>query len=76
VLADIDRYYSDRSEDDESVVTALTLRLASPSPRDQQTLSELPRYKKLAPRWQSWAEVAGVCADLAQRLAEPGGVDV
>lgn len=68
VLADIDRYYIDRSGDEESVVSTLAPRLAHPTPRDRQTLGELARYKGLTERWQDWNETRRVCADLAQAI--------
>lgn len=68
VLDRIDTFYVDRSGDDESVVTALVPRLASPNPRDRRTLGELPRYKGLTERWQDWNETLRVCGDLAQLM--------
>lgn len=74
VLADIDRYYLDRSGDAESVVSTLVPRLAHPTPRDRPTLGELPRYKGLLERWQDWDETLGVCADLAQAILCGGDI--
>lgn len=68
VLQGIDRYYVDRSGDPASVLTSLVLALADPSPRDPDVIEELPRYKRLDPRWHDWAEVLSVCRDLALRL--------
>ena len=75
ILSDIDGFYTDRSGDDESVVSTLVPRLARPEPRDRQTLAELARYKGLIPRWQKWSETQRVCRDLAQAMLV-GGDDV
>lgn len=68
-LRPIDEYYDDRSEQDGSVLTALVERLARPAPRDHHVIGELPRYKKLAPRWHEWSAVVAVCEELALRLS-------
>lgn len=70
VLSRLDDYYVDRSEDEESVVSALVVRLAHPTPRDRSALADLQHYKGLVARWQDWSEVTRVCADLAQRLLQ------
>lgn len=57
VLRDIDSYYVDRSETDESVLTTLVLRLATPEPRDPEVTTQLKNYKGLVPRWQEWGAV-------------------
>jgi hypothetical protein len=67
-LADIDSYYVDRSGESSSVLTALVLRLAEPTPSDPDVLTELPRYKGLAQRWHQWDDVVHVCRELALRL--------
>lgn len=69
-LRDIDDYYVDRSGDDDSVLTALVLRLADPRPADVHVTKELPRYKGLVSRWQHWDDVIGACQNLALCLAE------
>lgn len=68
VLTDIGRYYDDRSEVEESVASEVAVKLASPDPRDQRTIAELPRYKGIIARWQDWGEVRRVCAELAQQM--------
>jgi hypothetical protein len=73
VLARIDDYYVDRSGQEGSVLTSLVLRLAAPAPRDVAVTRELPRYKRLAPRWHEWSAVVEACADLALRLAGGAG---
>lgn len=69
VLAGIDDYYRDRSDEHGSVLTALVARLAEPAPRDPEVVDELPRYKGLDPRWHRWSDVVEVCQELALRLA-------
>lgn len=70
VLARLDDFYVDRSEDEESVVSALVVRLAHPTPRDRSAPADLQHYKGLVARWQDWSEVTRVCADLAQLLLQ------
>ncbi len=70
VLAGIDDYYRDRSEDEESVATAIAERLADPDPRDTRTLEQLPRYEGLVQRWQDWAAVEEACRALADAMVE------
>lgn len=70
ILRRIDEYYVDRSEQPDSVLTSLVLRLADPSPRDEPVTRELARYKGLVPRWHDWSSVVDACGELALRLAE------
>jgi hypothetical protein len=70
VLRDIDTYYSDRSETDESVLTSLILRLATPEPKDSEVTTQLKTYKGLSSQWQEWGAVEEACHELAQTLAE------
>lgn len=72
VLTDIDSYYADRSDERGSVLTSLVLALADPHPRDPDVIAELPRYRELVPRWQSWEAVVEAAGDLSLRLAEGG----
>jgi hypothetical protein len=69
VLADLDDYYDDRSEEAGSVLTQLVLRLADPVPFDVTVAKELPRYKQLDPRWHDWRDVVAACQELALRLS-------
>ena len=69
VLQDIDSYYLDRSETNESVLTTLILRLTSPEPKDPAVTAQLTNYKGLVSRWQDWSAVEGACHDLAHQLA-------
>ena len=68
-LATIDEYYTDRSGEPGSVLTALVAALADPHPRDTAVIDELPRYKGLAERWHRWSDVVEACRELALRLS-------
>lgn len=65
VLLDIDPYYVDRSGEGDSVLTGLVQRLSEPNPRDSQVTTQLDRYRRLDPRWQSWPVVVDACHALA-----------
>ena len=67
-LRAIDNYYSDRSDQGESVVTQLLLRLAKPTPRDVAVTRELAQYRGLQPQWHNWSQVVAACQDLALGL--------
>ncbi len=69
ILREIDEHYLDRSEDDESVLSALVLKLAAITPRDPEVIPDLATYKGLVGRWHDWSQVEGVCSDLSQELA-------
>lgn len=69
VLSDIDAFYSDRSGESGSVLTALVIALADPRPRDPDVIGELPRYKGLDPRWHRWDDVVAAAQALALRLS-------
>lgn len=68
VLLDIDRYYVDRSGEADSVLTSIVQRLSEPNPRDTQVTTQLDRYRRLDPRWQSWPVVVTACQALADGL--------
>lgn len=68
-LRQLDEFYTDRSEEAGSVLTALVAHLAEPQPADPAVIDELSRYKGLDPRWHNWADVVAVCEELALRLA-------
>ncbi len=72
VLRDIDAYYSDRSEQHGSVLTSLIEMLADPLPHDIDVISELPRYKGLAPQYQDWSTIRSRTLALSLAL---GGVE-
>lgn len=67
-LSGIDDFYRDRSEESDSVLTALVQRLSEPSPRDRRTTTQLSLDKNLAPRWHDWAVVGAACQELADML--------
>lgn len=69
-LSAIDDYYSDRSQQGDSVLTSLVQRLAEPAPRDTPVIAELSSYKGLDPRWHSWEAVTGACGLLAAALLD------
>jgi len=69
VLQVIDDYYSDRSDEWGSVLTALVSALAEPAPRDTDVIGELSRYKGLKPRYHDWGSVVEVCQRLALALS-------
>lgn len=69
ILAHIDDYYADRSDETGSVLTSLVVALAQPHPRDSEVTRELPRYRALDPRWHEWSSVVEVCQELALRIS-------
>ncbi len=70
VLARIDDFYSDRSEEGDSVLTALVQRLSEPNPRDTRVTGQLAAYKALRPEWHSWPDVVAACNALADGIVE------
>jgi hypothetical protein len=68
VLARIDAYYADQTKDGIPVATQVARQLGQPRPADARTLSQLPRYKALAPRWHDWDSVVDVCRQVAAHL--------
>lgn len=70
VLNGIDDYYADRSADDDSVLTSLTLQLADPQPLDMEVTRDLANYKGLKPEWQDWQVIVDECQALALVMAE------
>ncbi len=69
VLRDLDTYYQDRSEANESVLTTLILSLTRPQPKDPEVTTQLKDYKGLVSRWQDWGSVEEACRELAHQLA-------
>lgn len=69
VLRGIDEYYSDRSNESGSVLTALTESLADPQPLDVAVTRELPRYRGLDPAWHDWDAVVASCQDIALKIS-------
>lgn len=70
LLLDIDAYYRDGSETDDSVLSALVQRLAEPHPRDARVTTQLSTYKGIVERWSIWAAVRTACAGLADALLD------
>lgn len=70
VLAGIDRYYADRSGEQDAVLTVLVQRLSEPDPRDRRVTTQLRSYKGLEPKWHSWTAVVEAANDLADRLLD------
>jgi hypothetical protein len=70
VLVGIDDYYRDRSQGQDSVLTALVQRLAEPNPRDTRVTTQLARYKGIDARWSDWTAVQEACARLADALLD------
>jgi hypothetical protein len=72
-LAELDRCYQDvyRAEAGRNVSVALQLarQLAEPIPYDLDE-TDLPRYKRLDPRWHDWDAVRGQLRDLAVATTE------
>ena len=69
VLGQIDDYYTDRSAESGSVLTALVTQLADPRPRDTDVIDELSEYKGLDPQWHEWPAVVARCQELSLALA-------
>lgn len=70
VLTGIDGYYADRSEGEDSVLTALVQRLSEPAPRDSRVTRQLASYKGLESRWHDWEAVVSACHDLADGIVD------
>ncbi len=73
VLNAIDAYYADRSNEPDSVLTALTIRLSEPAPKDIRVTTQLPAYKGLDPRWHEWDTVVHACQALGDGLLDAQG---
>lgn len=67
-LVDIDQYYTDRSAEDDSVLTALVQRLSQPNPRDEEVTAQLTSYRNLDARWHRWHDVVTATQSLADAL--------
>lgn len=70
LLLAVDEYYRDRSEQRDSVLTALVQRLSEPNPRDRRVTAQLHSYKGIVGRWSSWEAVERACTDLADALLD------
>lgn len=65
VLGRIDDYYADQIGEGDGVATQVARQFSAPGPTDSRVIGELDRYKKLDRRWNDWAEVSAVLADVA-----------
>lgn len=70
VLAGIDDYYDASAGDGTAVASQLVRQLGEPRPKDDRTVGQLPAYKNLAVRWQSWQSVVAQCQALADAMLE------
>ena len=72
-LAELDRCYRDvyraSARRDVSVALQLARQLAEPAPYDLDE-TDLPSYKRLAPRWRDWGAVREQLRRLAVALTE------
>lgn len=71
VLAEMDAYYADQRVSGDGVASQVARQLAEPRPADARTTRELPRYKRLDPRWHDWKAVLAVCAAVAEAMVAP-----
>lgn len=70
VLGRIDDYYADETKEGLAVSTQVVRQLGDPRPKDTRSLTELPRYKKLAARWQDWNAVREQCGSVAAHMLD------
>lgn len=71
VLARIDDFYADQhGPAGEGVATQVVRQLADPRPADVAAIADLPRYKRLDPRWQEWPNVVAACRSMAVLIAK------
>lgn len=70
ILLGIDEYYADQiGPGGQRVSTQLAKQLAEPAPYDLSEV-DLPRYRKLVPRWRDWAAVVRACRSLAASMLD------
>ncbi len=70
ILLSIDKYYEDQiGSDGLRVATQLAKQLADPAPYDFEEV-DLPRYRKLVPRWRDWTAVVATCRGLVASVLE------
>lgn len=70
VLIRIDGFYPDQRGEGDTVASQVARQLSDPRPADSRVIDQLPRYKGLAPRWQDWPAVTGVCQQVADRMLD------
>jgi hypothetical protein len=70
VLCSIDQYYADQQGPGGARIgLQLARQLAEPRPYDLSEV-DLPRYRRLEPRWRDWTAVADACRALAVALLD------
>lgn len=70
ILLGIDDYYQDQiGPEGRRVSTQLAKQLADPAPYDLSEV-DLPRYRKLVPRWRKWGTVVDACRSLAASILD------
>ena len=72
ILSDMDTYYTDRSGEWGSALTSLVVSMADPHPFDTDVIEDLPRYKRLDPRYHDWDVVVATCRSLSLSLSLSG----
>lgn len=70
VLSQIDRYYREPDHPVDAVASQVARQLAAPAPADSRTLTHLPTYKNLAPRWRTWDAVVTQCQAVADAMIQ------
>ena len=70
VAVDIDNYYEDQQgAGGRRIATQVARQLADPRPEDLSEI-DLPAYRRLEPRWQSWEAVSDTCRMVAVRMLD------
>lgn len=70
VLVRMDDFYPDQRGEIDTVAAQVARQLSDPRPGDARVIDQLPRYKKLAPRWQDWPAVTRACQQVADRMLD------
>lgn len=66
----LDEYYEDQmGHGGRRVATQFAQQLADPSPYDLSEV-DLPRYRKLIPRWRDWSRVTAACRGVAGAMLD------
>lgn len=65
---DMDAYYADQHGMGDGVASQVARRLGEPRPKNARTTRELPRYKRLDPRWHDLRTVIAACAEVAEQM--------
>lgn len=70
ILSGIDEYYADQRSGELAVASQVARQLAEPRPADAAVIAELPRYRRLDPRW-TWPAVLEQLATVADAMVDP-----